>query len=274
MSRPKELFVVSAFAEQFAAREDVLISEMLKRYGPTKLITIRDISSPDQIQDDAGYIFRCIYEHDLGHFDVVKMKPVFAAMEERRVPYIQQWNGKGDQTGKGYLVNLYAEGHQVVPSFRDIEAAIRFNARNYLVKPLFGGTGHGIATVSRLELRESSPALVANAIIQPELKVQFETSLVYVDNAFQFAVKTRDSRWDLVVYKPDPREFKLAETFIGWNPIKGVQRIDFLWADDEPLLLELEDATAFLSLFDSDNTPRASFVEALYRSIMTCNYDH
>ena len=267
----KEIVVVSNFPDEFAAKEDVLLTEALKKYAPAKLVYLRDVS-PDTLNGNSTYIFRCIYDNSIG--SVTKdMAPIYARLHEKRIPYLTVHNGKGDQQGKKYLADLYSLGYPVVPTFTDTVQALTCPSDEYLVKPIYGGTGKGVQRIAKEALKDLS--IDETFVIQPVLDVAFETSYLYIDDVFQFALKTRNDRWDLVAYEPTAAEIALGKRCTTWNPIKGIQRVDCLWTTDgTQYLLELEDWCPFLSLFDSENVPREQFVANLFASLQSFDYDN
>ena len=96
-----------------------------------------------------------------------------------------------------------------------------------------------------------------NSVIQPKLEVAYETSYIFVDDEYEYALKTRGERWDLVIHEPTEHELGLVKRFVEWNPVKGIQRVDCIWTTaGEQLVLELEDWCPFLSLFDTSGTPK------------------
>ena len=270
MSLIKEIIVVSNFPDESAEREDKKLAEALSAYSSTKLELLSDLSV-ENIRDTSVYLFRCIYDNSVG--SVVKdMKPIYAHLHSKKIPYLTVYNGKGDQQGKRYLANLYAMGYPIVPTFTSPNEALYYPAEEYLIKPIFGGTGKGIRRILKKDMTHLD--IDNTFVIQPRLEATFETSYLYIDDKFQFALKTRNDRWDLVVYEPTGDELGFVQKFVVWNPIKGIQRIDCLWTTGgTQYLLELEDWCPFLSLFDSENVPRKAFMANLFASLQSFDYD-
>lgn len=265
----EEIVVVSNAPEEFGEREDRRLAVELEKYAPSRFQLLKGLS-PENMSPTSAYLFRCIYDESIGN--VVKdMAPIYEYLHQNKVPYLTVYNGKGDQRGKSYLAKLYKEGFQVVPTFLTATEALGFDAKEYLVKPFVGGTGIGVQTFSREELADAS---IGKAfVIQPRIKIAYETSYLYIDNAFQYALKTGESRWDLVVYEPSADELAFGEKCIAWNPIKGIQRVDCAWTTGgKQYLLELEDWCPFLSLFDSADTPKDAFIENLVKSLKNFDY--
>ncbi len=263
MRDTKEIVVISSFAHQPEAEEDTGLAAMLSEHIPSRVERTSELSI-SRLKDTSTYLFRCIY----GPSGTVEtdLSGVYAFLDSHAIRYRNVYNGKGDQRGKKYLAELYGSGYPVVPTFFSADAAAAYEAASYLVKPLVGGSGVGITTVSRAELagmkREQA------SIIQPKIEVAYETSYVFINDAFQYALKTRGSRWDLGVYEPTERELEMARAFIAWNPVKGIQRVDCIWdRNGAQYLLELEDWCPFLSLFEGEGVPREKFVSDLLASL-------
>src|SRR4051812_19313862 len=100
-----EIVVVSNIPDEFAEREDRKLAEALKTHMPTRFELLEKIS-PEKFLENTAYIFRCIYDDSIGN--VTKdMGPIYSRLREMKVPYLTVFNGKGDQTGKHYLAELY-----------------------------------------------------------------------------------------------------------------------------------------------------------------------
>lgn len=270
MNSFRKIVVVSNIPDKFAEQEDTKLAGAIREYCPAQFELLRDISL-NTIQEDCSYLFRCIYDESTGN--VIKdMKPIYEYLHIHRIPYLTVYNGKGDQRGKGYLADLYQMQYPVVPTFTAAIGALEYPAYEYLLKPAVGGSGKGVRQVTKEGLRTTEVG--TSFVIQPVLDIAYETSYLYIDNEFQYSLKTRNSRWDLVVYEPSTEEMALVRKCVAWNPIKGIQRVDCVWTTDgKQLLLELEDWCPFLSLFDSENTPREKFVHNLFASLKNFNYD-
>ena len=252
MKKAEEVVVVTNFPDEFAAHEDKKLSEAFSVHLPSRLQDVKTLHRFD-LRDTCVYAFRCIY----GESGTVETNlfDIYRDLDERGIRYINKFNGKGDQKGKEYLVELCALGYPVVPTASTAPAAIPYGAKEYIVKPAFGGSSKGQRVVPHDALETF--AMPRNSVIQPKLDVSYETSYIFVDNEFEYAVKTRKERWDLVFHEPMPDELALVKHLVEWNPIKGIQRVDCVWTiSGEQLVLELEDWCPFLSLFDTVGTPK------------------
>ncbi len=259
----KKIVVVSAFADEFCDREDRNIAKEFAKTCESTVLHIDELQVQD-LNPETAYAFRCIY----GPSGTVErdLTDVYMALNTQRISYINSSNGKGDQRGKGYLLELYANNFPVVPTFDQFDAARNFDSEEFIVKPLVGGSSIGQFSVPKSELGNTSFA--TPSIIQPKLQIKYETSYLYIDNQFQYALRTRNDRWDLVVYEPTLDELIFGERFVSWNPIRGVQRVDCIWTKDgRQFLIELEDWCPFLSLNDSADTPKDMFIHNLLLSL-------
>lgn len=179
--------------------------------------------------------------------------------------YLNAFVGRCDQQGKHYLLELYEQGYSVIPTFKTIRQAQTSGADVYLCKPIYGSSGKGIMIQSAGDLHEPQNG---EFIVQPYIDAVFESSFFFIDNRFSYALKTRTSRWDLELYQPPSHELLLAHSFLAFNPMKGIQRFDFLHTTGgKQLLLEIEDWCPYLSLFDVPGAPRQEVVQQLLKSI-------
>jgi len=177
--------------------------------------------------------------------------------------------GKGDMAGKQYLLDLYADGHPVIPTADNRDDALALPpSEGYVVKPKLGADSVGLRFVGREEL----PRLAYDGLlVQPRVDFEYEVSFYFVDQAFQYALYAPDPerRWQLQPYEPTPADREFAQGFVAWNTVKhGIQRVDDCRTTDGTLLLmELEDLNPYLSLDLVDEETRTSLVDALATSI-------
>lgn len=260
MARPEKVFIVSCLLDDEIKKEEYGIAELLSVYTPSVVVHL-DALAIGQLDPTAIYVFRCLFGNS-GTVERKDMPVIYAHLNFHKIPYINVFNGKGDQQGKTYLPELYKKGYEVVPTFDTPQAAIEFPAKEYILKPLAGGSSKGQIHLGRSELlsREAD----SKYVIQPKLNLTYETSYFFIDNKYQYALKTRAHRWDMVMHDASPKEIELAEKFVTWNPIKGIQRVDCMWTQDgQQLMLELEDWCPYLSLYETENVPYQKFVQNL-----------
>ncbi len=262
MDSLREIAVVSNFKEEDARAEDSLLSDALSKHIPSVVVDLLDVATSER-RSDTLYLFRNIWGRD-GVFEKDFGK-LYETLEKERTTYRNIYNGKGDQKGKKYLIELYQAGHQVVPTFDSTDNALKHKASSYVVKPIVGSSAVGQMEIRREELR--SFVLDNKHLIQPKIDFTHESSLFFIDQSFQYALKTRTGRWDLELYHPTDEELEIAQEFIRWNPVKGIQRVDFLHTKEgQTLLLELEDWCPYLSLFDVAGSPPELFIKNLLAS--------
>ncbi len=252
----KKLIIISNLEDSDARQEDIALGDLLKKHFEVKVLDFFD----DQIfSQECLFLIRNIW----GRADESeRMQSIYQNFEKRGIKYSVPFIGKGDQKGKRYLIDLYNLGYQVIPTFDDCTKALQIKSTEYLLKPIYGGSSKGIISVSKENL--SGAFDKQKYIIQPKLEFASELSFFFVDGVFQYALKTKNSRWDLEIYTPTLEEFSLAQKFIRWNNLKGIQRIDFLKTNDNKLLLlEIEDWCPYLSLLDVENFPAEALAMAI-----------
>jgi hypothetical protein len=254
----QKLFVVTQTQKRMAKKEDRLLTQACAPFFSSELIDLeRALSSP--IDPEACYLFRNTWgDAQLSH----TLRAAYPRFKDANMMYLNHWDGKGDQQGKSYLVDLFHAGHPVIPTYTTISEALATQAKTFLLKPIFGGSSEGILTRSAKDLE--SCEINASYVIQPKLPFQQELSFFFLNKTFQYALCTRFHRWDLVRYEPTDHELAVARHFIEWNPVVGIQRVDFLKQKDGTiLLLELEDWCPYLSLFDVRGLPKEVFIKNL-----------
>lgn len=181
------------------------------------------------------------------------------------VKVFTELNGRGDQAGKDYLLELFDRGYPVIPT---IDRAADFGrlpvVDEYVAKPKLGADSLGMRFVSPAEV---ATLTWRDQLVQPRIDFVYEVSFVFVDHDFCYAVYAPDPgrRWDLQPYEAGSDDLAFARRFIEWNSIDhGIQRVDACrTAEGELLLVELEDLNPFLSLDRVDPAVRDAFVERM-----------
>lgn len=177
--------------------------------------------------------------------------------------------GKGDMVGKGYLLELTAQGSPVIPTVqRRADLDLLPVVSEYVVKPTYGADSVGLEVVSRRVLDDM---VDGDVLVQPRIDFAYEVSFYFVDRTFRYALcaPRPEARWELEWYEPTSDDLAFAQHFVDWNSIDhGIQRVDACrTADGELLLVELEDLNPYLSLEVVDEETRAAFVAALSASL-------
>ncbi|WP_416972777.1 hypothetical protein [Streptomyces sp. 4F14] len=175
--------------------------------------------------------------------------------------------GRGDMAGKGYLLDLTAEGLPVIPTVDRAEDLPSLPDRDlYAVKPKTGADSIGLRFVPPQEL---AGLAYGDILVQPRIDFRYEASFYYVDDAFQYALYAPDParRWALEPYAASDADLAFARRFVDWNTLDhGIQRVDACRTRDGDLLLvELEDLNPYLSLDLVEG--RDAFVDSMAESL-------
>ncbi len=178
--------------------------------------------------------------------------------------------GKGDFSGKDYLVELFRAGFPVPPSTDSIdELDVLLMSEWYWIKPKHSSNGKGGRKVTRSELTKIHN--LTNTIVQPYVDFLSEPSFYFVDNVYCYSISSSNRlvEDDLAALEPSTEDIAFAQRFVDWNPIsRGVQRVDAFRLRDGTLLLgELDDFGQYLSLLDLDMQTRERALEAILASI-------
>ncbi|MGC3971615.1 MAG: hypothetical protein QM775_31005 [Pirellulales bacterium] len=187
--------IVSNLQDPDAAAEDTALVRLLGEHISTIVVDLFD-DAVFNFDRDCFFLIRNVWGREGLRKRVEDLYVWFA---QQGIPYLNDADGKGDRMGKRYLVELYEKHFPVIPSFCTPETAQRFNAKSYLAKPLFGGSGKGILEISAEKLWTID---WEKYILQPKLEFSAEYSFFYVDDFFSHALRTRTSRWDLEFYAP------------------------------------------------------------------------
>ncbi|MEU9206692.1 hypothetical protein AB0D27_01730 [Streptomyces sp. NPDC048415] len=187
----------------------------------------------------------------------------------RGVRVYNELSGKGDMSGKGYLLELTAAGYPVIPTVDRAQDLGRLpEADAYVVKPKLGADSIGLEFVSRERLSEMA---YGDVLVQPRIDFRYEVSFYFVDRTLQYALYAPqpDRRWALEPYEPTDADREFAQRFVDWNDIAyGIQRVDACRAPGgELLLVELEDLNPYLSLDVLSPDARDAFVASMKSSL-------
>lgn len=191
---------------------------------------------------------------------------------QKKLPRIN-CDGKFDGKGKGYLVDLYNKGYDVIPTVNNIKELDKLpKSKFYLLKPHNGLDGFGIKKVKKEEIKN---LFTKDYVIQPLMEFVSEVQFYFVGNLFEYALEYIPSKlpnW------PTPHEYKylkeqieLAQKFANLSPnYNGVQRIDFIKLENGELkLLEIEDSSPYLSLEDISKEKREKFLKDYKKMVYT-----
>ncbi|MCZ4522205.1 hypothetical protein O4220_27090 [Rhodococcus ruber] len=180
-----------------------------------------------------------------------------------------QLTGKGDQRGKQYLVDLFADGFPVIPTVDGPRDVSRLpEVETYVVKPKWGADSIGMRHIGRAELSEVEPG----TLIQPRIDFVYEVSFYFIGRTLQYSLHAPDPgrRWDLEPYSATAQDEEFAQRFVDWNDIDhGITRVDACRTVDGALLLvELEDLNPYLSLDRLPEPKRREFVNHMAEAIV------
>ncbi|MFJ5262291.1 hypothetical protein ACIQAC_17670 [Streptomyces sp. NPDC088387] len=206
----------------------------------------------------------------LGHQDAYDAFRAHALRTGARV--YNPVTGRADMAGKGYLPELSAAGHPVIPTVDRRADLGRLPAVDrYVVKPVLGADSIGLRVTGPEELHTLDGLTDGTVLVQPHIDFVHEVSFYFVDHDFQYALYTPDTarRWHLEPYEPTPGDLEFARRFIAWNTLEcGIQRVDACRAPGgELLLVELEDLNPYLSLEALPASRQDEFVAAMKASL-------
>jgi len=244
----EDLYITSKLKEHF----NVLIGHPQQAITFLNLVDIVVYRNTGSVMDFEGYYRKFISE-----------------VNNRNITTFNSFDGKGDQQGKQYLLDLQEEGYAVIPTAVNVNEIDKLgNPEKYIVKLINGADSKGMEILSKKELLAANPF---GKLIQPYIDFQYEVSFYYLNDTFQYALyaPNKEKRWDLTPYEATQEDLGFAEKFIKWNNIKrGITRVDACRLQDGSLLLvELEDLNPFLSIEILSEEKREdflrNFIEAL-----------
>ncbi len=189
-------------------------------------------------------------------------KEFLIAVKQKNIPTFNSFDGKGDQQGKQYLLDLQALGYPVIPTVeRMADVSVLGNPEKYIVKLKNGADSIGMDLLTREELISVHPE---GKLIQPWIDFRYEVSFYFLNDKFQYAMyaPNKEKRWDLTEYLATAQDLEFAQQFLEWNNMeRGITRVDACRLQDGSLLLvELEDLNPFLSIELLPVEKRAQFI--------------
>ncbi len=198
------------------------------------------------------------------NIDNIKEKGKFLKrIIKKNLPRIN-FDGKFDGEGKEYLVDLYKNGYQVIPTIDNIEDMYLLKSYDkYMLKLKYSYDGIGQSIVTQNELKKK---FNDSYIIQPFIEFVSEVQFYYIKEKLEYALEFKPSKVpiypDAEEYKYTTKELEMANTFVKLNDsYYGIQRVDFIKLKDGTLLLtEIEDASPYLDLDCLDEELRNKFI--------------
>lgn len=176
-----------------------------------------------------------------------------------------------DGRGKLYLYNLFREGYNVIPTYKDVNEVIIVPAVEFVLKNVnsFGG-GLGQRYIRRDEVITE---FNSRYIIQPKLKFKSEVQCYFVENELMYTYEFAPSKYPDY---PEPQmitlsdeELELVREFVNVANVKsGFLRLDFLrLLDDSLVLLEIEDNCPNMDLDKLDINLRERVINRYKESV-------
>ena len=265
--RPRVLFVTDLAYLSKGRRycdEDIFLSSQLREWVDIALCHPLDARA---LMDDFDAVVVRNSGPVLGYQDAFDAFARHA--RENGTKVFTQLTGKGDQRGKQYLVDLFADGFPVIPTVDDPRnVSCLPEVDTYVVKPKWGADSIGMRQVDRAELSNLKPG----SLIQPRIDFVYEVSFYFIGRTVQYALHAPDPgrRWDLEPYRATAQDEEFAQRFVDWNDIDhGITRVDACRTVDGALLLvELEDLNPYLSLDRLPESERREFVNHTAEAIV------
>ena len=180
---------------------------------------------------------------------------------------------KFNTIGKKYLVDLYKQGFNVVPTIDDMkDIGLLPKVEKYIKKPFVSYEGFGMQEISSAELANLK---LKDEILQPKVDFISEVQLYFINNQYQYAVEYVPHKWPDYptphMFKPSQKYINLGKKLMDLNGATcSIGRVDFLRInDDEMLLLEFADTcpNMNLSLIEREASEKflKNFKKAVYK---------
>lgn len=245
-------------------KEDCLIAKSFIQDGHHVTITRQDY---EESLDD---LFDVIILRNIWHLDSQEFldhKKIMVNLRKRlktkKIPTINLL-GRFDDFGKLYLKDLYEKKYPVIPTAESIKEFSQYHENDlFLLKPINGYDGFGIKEQRKNEIKEPT-----GYIIQPKIHFTKEIEFYFLNKEFQYALEFVPSKRPIYptpsLYDYTEEELAIAQSFANLcsDDFVGVQRIDFLKADDHKiLLLEIGDSSPYLNLNSLDKNTREVFLK-------------
>ena len=182
---------------------------------------------------------------------------------KKNLPRIN-FDGKYDGSDKSYLVKLFKNEYEVIPTIDNLDdLKLLDNPNKYMMKlkKSYDGIGQLVLKKEELELKFNN-----SYIIQPFMKFKSEVQFYYIKDKFEYALEFVPSKVPIysnaIRYEYNSKELEIANKFASLNgEYYGIQRIDFIKLEDDSVLLtEIEDISPYLDLDQVDKETREKFI--------------
>ncbi len=157
-----------------------------------------------------------------------------------------------DKYGKKYLVDLFKQGYNVVPTINNIKDIDKLPVvEEYINKPYVAYDGFDMKIIKKNELKNLK---LNNEVLQPKLDFISEVQLYFINDKFQYALEYTPSKWPNY---PTPHEFIPSKKYVDEaikvirlnNASCSLNRVDFLRLNqDQMIILEFADSNPNMSL--------------------------
>lgn len=249
----------------YGQEEDKFLAECLRKYFD---VSMADPNNAIRELESGGYSI-CLLRNAWPGREFEKAIIELGKFAKTR-PDIVFYNPPGDydfMDNKKYLDELTKKGQRVIPTTQNIENMndVLGDRDSYVIKPVNGCSSHGVELVDRAKIKSVN---TDDYVIQPLIDLEREMSFFFLDNEFQYAVRSEvtdkeageklgvhiGNRWKLEEFQPTRNQVEWAYGFIKRTNIPhGIVRIDAASLRNGDLkLMEIERDTPLLSLVDKN----------------------
>jgi len=230
--------------------EDLMLKKRFEQDG--NIVDIMWIDYDNNLDKDYDIIIRrnswVENENEIKYYKIKNNELIERLCNNKKTINLVGLDGKG----KKYLKELYYKNMNVIPTTDNIEEALEWNCKEYVLKTKDSfGSGLGQKFVTKEELKDK---FNDNFLIQPKLKFKSEVQAYFINNQLLYAYEYTPSKYpdypDPILINLIDDEKILAESFSEISDIKiGMKRIDFLRLEDNSLiLLEIEDNSPHMNI--------------------------
>lgn len=246
-------FTFSRSFHDFGEDEQIVASGLSERGFDVSVTSMEELR--DVTRDEFNVIYVSNISPDSGEEDAhffEERKRFYARAEKLKLPIYNGLEADRDRNGKEYLVPLFKQGHEVIPT---VDSLSDFGAlpvaAQYISKPKLGFSSRGCMLVNRGDISHQH---FAGRIVQPFYSdIAREVSVYVIDGKSAYATscpsKFTASGWEkLKEHVPTDEENRLALKFTR-HVENGLVRLDLLRLADASLkLLEIEDNSPYCAL--------------------------